>query len=146
MNEWYAKDISKKIRSAYRIKAFKGEFTGAYAPYDYKKDPNNKHNLIIDEEEAEVVFVIFELVSIGKSAFEISQILKTQEILKPRAKLLKTNNKYYKEMWDEHPYDWSPTTIMTMVYNVEYLGHLICNRTYASSFISRKQLRNPKDK
>lgn len=104
MNEWYAKDISKKIRSAYRTKALKGEFTGAYAPYGYKKDPNNKHHLIIDEEEAEVVLMIFELASIGKSAFEISQILKKKEILKPRAKLIKMKNKYYKEMWDEHPY------------------------------------------
>ena len=146
MNEWYAKDISKKIRSAYRTKALKGEFTGAYAPYGYKKDPNNKHHLIIDEEEAEVVLMIFELASIGKSAFEISQILKKKEILKPRAKLLKMKNKYYKEMWDEHPYDWSPTTIMAMVSNEEYLGHLICNRTYTSSFKSKKQIRNTRDK
>ena len=123
MNEWYAKDISKKIRSAYRTKALKGEFTGAYAPYGYKKDPNNKHHLIIDEEETEVVLMIFELASIDKSAFEISQILKKKELLKPRAKLLKMKNKYYKEMWNEHPYDWSPTTIMAMVSNLEYRGY-----------------------
>ncbi len=146
MNEWYAKDISKKIRSAYRTKALKGEFTGAYAPYGYNKDPNNKHHLIIDEEEAEVVVMIFELASIGKSAFDISQILKKKEILKPRAKLLKEKHKYYKEMWNEHPYDWSPTTIMAMVSNEEYLGHLICNRTCTSSFKSKKQIRNPKEK
>lgn len=54
MNEWYAKDISKKIRSAYKTKALKGEFTGAYDLYGYKKDLNNKHHQIIDEEEAEV--------------------------------------------------------------------------------------------
>lgn len=44
MNEWYAKDISKKIRSAYKIKALKGEFTASYAPYGYMKDLNDKHH------------------------------------------------------------------------------------------------------
>ncbi len=146
MNEWYAKDISKKIRSAYKTKALKGQFTGAYAPYGYKKDPSDKHHLIIDYEQAEVVLEIFELASKGKSAFEIAQILKRKQIYKPRARLLKENNKYYKEMWDKYPYDWSPTTIMAIVSNEEYLGNLICNRTYTSSFKSKKQIRNSKDK
>lgn len=44
MNEWYAKDISKKIRSAYRTKALKGQFTATYAPYCYKKDSNDRHH------------------------------------------------------------------------------------------------------
>lgn len=48
MNEWYAKDISKKIKSAYHTKALEGKFTGPFAPYGYMKDPNNKHKLIVN--------------------------------------------------------------------------------------------------
>lgn len=50
INEWYAKDISKKIKSAYHTKALKGEFTAAFAPYGYQKDPNDKyHPLTLDD-------------------------------------------------------------------------------------------------
>ena len=65
MNEWYAKDISKKIKSAYRIKALEGKFTGAYAPYGYMKDPNNKHKLIVNPETGPIVKKIFELAKSG---------------------------------------------------------------------------------
>ena len=65
MNEWYAKDISKKIRSAYRTKALKGQFTAAYAPYGYKKDSNDRHHLIVDKETSDTVKEIFILASIG---------------------------------------------------------------------------------
>ena len=49
INEWYAKDISRKVRSAYKTKALKGEFTGVRAPYGYMKSPEDKHKLIPDE-------------------------------------------------------------------------------------------------
>ena len=51
MNEWYARDISKKIRSAYKTKALNGEFTGAYTPYGYDKNPDNKHQLVINQKK-----------------------------------------------------------------------------------------------
>ncbi len=72
MNEWYAKDISKKIKSAYRIKALEGNFTGSYAPYSYMKDPNNKHELIVNPETGPIVKKIFELAKSGLTTFKIS--------------------------------------------------------------------------
>lgn len=69
MNEWYAKDIFKKIRSAYKTKALKGEFTTAHAPYGYKKDPDDKHHLIIDFEVAQIVKNIFCMASKGISIY-----------------------------------------------------------------------------
>ena len=54
MNEWYARDISMKIRSAYKTKALNGEFTGSYRSYGYTKDPKEKHKLIINKKQAEV--------------------------------------------------------------------------------------------
>lgn len=57
MNEWYVRDISKKIRSAYRTKALNGDFTGPYPPYGYNKLPDNKHKLVINEAQAEIGLV-----------------------------------------------------------------------------------------
>ena len=76
VNEFYAKDISKKIRSAYRVRAQNGDFTAAFAPYGYKKAPNNKHKLIPDENTADVVRKIFKLAAEGVSPYKISMILK----------------------------------------------------------------------
>ena len=89
MNEWYAKDISKKIRSARKTKALNGDFVVSYAPYGYKKDPKDKHKLIIDEEVVDVVKKIFQLACEGRSAKQICTVLRNEQILKPRAKILK---------------------------------------------------------
>ena len=128
MNEWYAKDISKKIRSAYKIKAMNGEFTGAYAPYGYKKNPDNKHQLIINEETAPVVKRIFQMACEGLTAYQICRVLKNEKILKPRAQIMNDNGRYYNPLWVKHPYDWSTMTIYAMIKNEEYLGHLVCNK------------------
>ena len=88
MNEWYAKDISKKIRSAYKIKAMNGEFTGAYAPYGYKKNQNNKHQLIVNVETAKVVKRIFQMACDGLTAYQICRVLKDEKNFKTKS----TNN------------------------------------------------------
>jgi len=59
LNEMYSKDISKKVHSSYVLKAQKGQFTGCIAPFGYKKDPEDKNHLLIDEETAPVVRQIF---------------------------------------------------------------------------------------
>ena len=61
VNDMYVADISKKIRSTLKELKMSGKFLGATAPYGYQKDPNDKHQLIIYEEEAKVVRKIFDL-------------------------------------------------------------------------------------
>lgn len=144
MNEWYAKDISKKIKSAYRIKALKGEFTASYAPYGYIKDPNDKHHLIIDYEVSYIVKEIFEMASIGKSSFEIASILTKRKILKPRCYMYTKYKTYSKDIWNEHPYDWRARTIAKIIENYEYCGHMVSNKNYKVSYKSKRLL--PTDK
>lgn len=145
INEWYAKDISKKIKSAYRSKALKGEFTGAYAPYGYLKDPNNKYKLIIDTETAEIVKRIFDYALEGITPFKIASILKKEGILKPRAKMMKDLGKYASEKFVKYPYDWSHQTIHTMLKNREYLGHIVCNKHASKSFKDRSLIKLPQE-
>lgn len=59
LNEMYSKDISKKVHSSYVLKAQKGQFTGCIAPFGYRKDPEDKNHLLVDEETAPVVRLIF---------------------------------------------------------------------------------------
>ena len=59
LNEMYSKDISKKVHSSYLLKAQKGEFTGCLAPFGYRKDPEDKNHLLIDEETAPIVRRLF---------------------------------------------------------------------------------------
>jgi len=60
MNDTYAKDISKKTKSAFAVKRKNGEFIGAVAPYGYKKSPYDKHKFVIDKEAFDIVSLIFE--------------------------------------------------------------------------------------
>jgi len=145
MNEWYAKDISKKIRSAYKTKALKGEFTAAYAPYGYKKNPNDKHHLIIDEEVAPIVIKIFDMATKEYSAYQIARYLKDNKILKPRVYMNQKYQRYKNEMYDKYPYDWHQATIKRIIENYEYCGHLVSNVNSKQSFKSKKLIRNDKN-
>ena len=138
VNEFYAKDISKKIRSAYRVKAQNGEFTAAFAPYGYKKDPNNKHKLIPDENTADVVRKIFKLAAEGVSPYKISMILRNEKILIPRAYQAAETGKYNNCYDTQYPCDWCNSTVTIILRNRVYLGpvsytHLCqkyCRRRY----------------
>ncbi|NLE06422.1 MAG: recombinase family protein, partial [Crenarchaeota archaeon] len=144
MNEWYAKDISKKIRSAYHTKALEGKFTGPFAPYGYMKNPNNKHQLIIHPETGPVVQRIFELARSGLTTFKISMVLSKDKILKPRAQIIKDHGKYVMDKFVKHPFDWSSRSIHAILGNMEYLGHLVCNRNKSKSFKDRTLINVPK--
>ena len=64
-NEWFARDTSKKIRAVIKSKAERGERIGSHIPYGYKKDPDRKGHLIINEETAKNVKLIFQLCATG---------------------------------------------------------------------------------
>ena len=144
INEYYARDISRKVRSAYRIKALNGEFTAAFAPYGFLKDPENKHRLIIDEETAPTVKRIFEMAAEGLTPFKIAKQLSNDKILTPRAYLAHRFGKYQNCFPVKYPEDWSNATIMAILQNREYLGHMVGNKSTTKSFKNRKMVAVPK--
>ena len=80
MNEWYAKDTSKKIRSTFKAKSEAGKHVASSPPYGYMKDPDDKNRWIVDEEAAEVVRRIFKLTLEGKGPFQICKILEADKV------------------------------------------------------------------
>jgi len=83
MSEWYARDISKKVKTGIKVKGTSGKPIATEAPYGYMKDPDNKDFWIIDEEAAAVVRLIFRLFLDGKNRNQIAVFLKEQQVLTP---------------------------------------------------------------
>lgn len=80
MNEWYARDTSRKIKSTFKTKGESGKHTGSSPPYGYIKDKDDKNQWIIDEKAAEVVRRIFHLTMDGKGPYAIARILEADKI------------------------------------------------------------------
>ena len=106
MSEWYAKDISKKVKTGIKTKGMSGKPIVTEAPYGYIKDPDNKDFWIIDKEAAEVVRLIFRLFLDGKNRNQIAVYLTQEQIPTPtfymkdrgrgtcKNKMLNENNRY----------------------------------------------------
>jgi DNA invertase Pin-like site-specific DNA recombinase len=140
LNEYYARDISKKIRSSFRVKAQKGDFIGTNAPYGYKKDPENKNKLVPDPTAAEVVKRIFSLAASGKSTVQIKTILTNEEILTPKSYLFEQTGKYGTEINREYPCAWTARTLSHMLRNRVYLGDMVSGKQTIKSFKQKKRI------
>jgi len=103
------------------------------------KSPENKHKLIPNTETAEVVKRIFQMAASGMTPFKIATALKNDGLLKPRAYTMQeTGGKYATGNLIKYPYDWPPRTVINIIQNKVYLGHMICNKNTTKSFKSRK--------
>lgn len=83
INDWYSKDISRKIKSSVWARKEKGMFLGSIAPYGYKKSKEDKHKLVIKENEARIVRRIFEECHSGKSIKKIAKGLENDKVSSP---------------------------------------------------------------
>ncbi len=74
MNDYYAQGMSQKTKAAMQTRAKQGMFLGSKAPYGYRKDPADKHHLIVDEAVADIVCRIFTMAENGWGFFKIAKI------------------------------------------------------------------------
>ena len=124
INEWYAKDTSKKIRAVKRSKGMAGEHIGSHPPYGYMKNPENKKEWIIDEEAAEVVREIFRLCVGGYGPTQIANILTERKILCPTYYALEKGGKPRTAL-PAHKYAWNSPVVAMILERVDYLGHTV---------------------
>lgn len=144
MNEWYAKDMSRKMRSALKIKNSQGYAIG-HAPLGYKKDPDNPKRWIIDEEGAEIIRKIYNLRLKGESTVKISKILKNEKILIPS---MYTYKKGYRKPAIKVPrneYLWTVEMVRKILSNQSYVGDVVNFKTYSKSFKLKKRIENDKE-
>jgi len=144
MNEMYARDISRKVRSSHRIRGNLGEPL-SQPPYGYMKDPNNKKKWIVDTEAAEVVKSIFAMCIEGKGNETIARILQENKVMIPMAYWQsKGLNKGGKKTQPD-PYKWCKTTVGKILAQQEYCGDVINFKTYSKNFKNKKRLQNPEE-
>ena len=123
MNDEYARDISKKVRSTFDTSRVDGKFIGISAPYGYLKDPMNHHNFIIDNKASKVVKKIFRMLLKGKSKLEVRDELNRLKIAPPAMYKMEAsiiNHKKYDSMSE-----WNTEMIDRIVQNRVYIGDLI---------------------
>ena len=136
INEVYSKDISKKIDAALTVKQQRGEFIGAWAPYGYRKDPEDKHHLVINEETASAVRQIFKWRSEGISVVQIGRRLNDAGILSPSAYLYETGEvktEKYKGVL------WHTQIIKSILAHPVYIGHMVQGRKKQSFYEGKRQ-------
>ena len=144
INEWYAKDISRKIKSAFQAKAAKGEFIGSFPPFGYQKSPVDKHKLIPDE-RAPYVKMMFQMALEGKSSAAIARALEQQRVLTPQAYIHEKFGATVAESTLLRPYSWSGNTVRGILSNQVYLGNMVHYRAKQRSFKDKRRDMLPKD-
>ena len=144
INEWYAKDTSKKIRAVKRSKGMAGEHIGSHPPYGYMKNPENKKEWIIDEEAAEVVREIFRLCVGGYGPTQIANILTERKILCPTYYALEKGGKP-RTVLPADKYTWNGPVVAKILDRMDYLGHTVNFKTRVKSYKVHKTIYNSPD-
>jgi len=142
MNDMYAKDISKKIKSSLKAKQKEGKWVGGRSPFGYMPDPDDKNHLIINNKQAYIVRRIYDMCLEGLSFFKIAKRLTDERV--------KTPAQYYSFEW-KHNYnlklgEWNYKTIKDILTNQVYIGDLVQNRRSKLNYKVKKIVKNdPKD-
>lgn len=137
MNEWYARDTSKKIRSAFQAKNLAGKHTSSSVPYGYLKSEQNKNQWVVDPVAAPIVQRIYRMTMEGKGPYQIANILSNEHIEIPAYYHQKLGIGLWKTREIKSPYRWGSSTIVHILTNPSYLGHT-CN------FKTRKHFKDKK--
>lgn len=139
MNEWYARDTSRKIQSTFRSKGESGKHTASTPPYGYIKDEKDKDKWIVDEKAAQIVRRIFNLTMDGAGPYKIAKILEADKIDIPAYHQQKMGYGLHQSKNFEYPYRWCSSTIASILKKKEYLGHTV-------NFKTRKHFKDKKSK
>ena len=142
INEWYAKDTSKKIRAVFKSKGESGKPLCTNPPYGYIKDPEDKTRWIVDEEAAKVVREAFHLCMQGYGPSQIAKEFTRRRIMNPTAHARKNGINIPDNRGHDDDYVWRGSTIVHMLSRQEYLGHTVNFKTYRKSYKQKKQMKN----
>ena len=142
INEWYAKDTSKKIRAVFKAKGQSGKPLCVNPPYGYLKDPDDKTHWVVDEEAAAVVREAFHLCVSGFGPTQIARIFAERNIMNPSARAKHIGVNIPDNRGHDDDYVWRGSTVVHMLSRQEYLGHTINFKTYRKSYKNKKQMHN----
>lgn len=139
MNEWYAKDTSKKISAVFNARMKQGLRCSGNVPYGYIRKEGDKQTLHIDPEVAAVVRRIFRMICEGMSVTKIRETLTEEKVLIPSAYSNAVHPEQGKKKEPEVPYRWTNATLSEILNRQEYLGHTVLKRTVTENFKLKKR-------
>ena len=145
INEWQAKDTSKKIRAVFRAKGQSGKPLTSIPPYGFMKSPEDRFKWLIDEPAAEVVREIYRLCMQGHGIVNIAAIMTERKIETPSAYMARVGRVAWKKS-DKDPYEWNYTSVSVILSHREYMGDMVNFRTTKKSYKSKLNIKNaPED-
>lgn len=139
MNEWYAKDTSNKIQAIFRSRMQDGKRCSGAIPYGYRRDPEDKNHLLIDEEAAKVVRRIYQMVIDGMGSQAIANQLTADNVLIPSAYLEQSEHGESRNHSYHDPCRWNCTAVSYILDKQEYMGHTVLGKTICENFKTKKR-------
>lgn len=147
-NEWFAKDTSRKVKTALRAKFAAGERTFAYAPLGYVRHPELKNTLAVDDETKWIIDKIFDLAVHGAGAAKITSLLIAERV--PTAGYLNykrygTFANIYADAPDEKSYAWTISQVKCILKDETYIGNSVHGKQTNISYKNKKRIRKPQE-
>ncbi|MHB1452996.1 MAG: recombinase family protein [Saccharofermentanales bacterium] len=149
LNDLYAKDLSRKVKSAKRQRAISGLYISAQTPYGYKVNPVNRNQLIVDRETAKIVQEMFHLAMTGHSIVYITRIMTSQKVIIPS--VYKTRHgdsrflRYSKSVEPNGIYLWCYQTIRAILKDRVYTGDMVNHKTEIASYKTKERQMVPQN-
>ena len=139
INEWYAKDTSKKIKAVFKAKGEAGKPLATIPPYGYLKSSEDKDKWIVDEKAAEVIREIFKLSMSGFGPTQIAKKLEKRSILTPSEHIRNMGFKHPARR-PKTPYSWNARSVADILSRIEYLGHTANFKTSVKSYKTKEKI------
>ena len=143
VNDLYLRDVSKKVKSSFRVKQEKGEYIGSFPCYGYMKDPNAHHKLIIDPEASEIVKLIFSLALDGHGVCVIAKKLTERQI--PIPIVHKKEPRGLKVTENNGNGIWKHSTLRNILTNEMYIGNMVQHTHEKISYNNKKCRKTKKE-
>ena len=144
INEWYAKDCSKKIRAVMKMKAQRGDCLTGMAPYGYMKDPKDKTKLI-PSDRAEYVKMMYRMAIEGCSCGEIATKMRSLNLPIPKADNYIKNGLENCASYPKYPYYWLKATVKSILLNPVYTGKTVALKYTNKSYKNKKRITRPEE-
>lgn len=142
MNDLYCKDISVKVKSALKMKKERGIYANGSCTFGYRKDPKDRHKLLIDEEEANIVRRIFQMTLDGISSHKIAQIFNAEDVKTPMEYKMERGIATMTPKGKR--FEWNGSTICQMLRNATYAGDIVYDK-YETPQVSGKSRLKPRN-
>lgn len=143
LNDMYAKDLSRKVKSAKRQRALNGLFISSQAPFGYMPCPDNHNLLIVDEPAAEIVRRIFALSLSGYSAKKIAEILTAEGVITPGVYKYQQGDTRFARYLKDSKSRWCYETVQTILKDRVYIGDMVNHKAEVANYKTKQRVMLP---